>query len=152
MQHRDTKPTGKDACDDMRDILQTELTKIPEQHQDSFPLPPRQNDRKSWQEYEEMCTKACKTAAKSKDKITNKLKCAAARRRIQKQYPTKQKQMNRQLFGEATDKKQLTYVQNKETGEMLNDPDAVLEYIHSIFQTSEASLRICKDGGFQTQQ
>ena len=42
--------------------------------------------------------------------------------------------MNKQLFGEATDKKQLTCVLNKETVEMLNDPDAVLEYVHSSFQ------------------
>ena len=35
---------------------------------------------------------------------------------VQKQYPTKQKQMNKQLFGEATDRKQLTCVLNKETG------------------------------------
>ena len=42
--------------------------------------------------------------------------------------------MNKQFFREATDKKQLTYVLNKETGEMLNDPDAVLEYMQSSFQ------------------
>ena len=40
----------------------------------------------------------------------------------------------RQFFGEATDKKQLTCVLKKETGEMLNDPDAVLEYVQSSFQ------------------
>ena len=42
--------------------------------------------------------------------------------------------MNKQFFGEATDKKQLTCVLNKETGEMLDDPDAVLEYVQSSFQ------------------
>jgi hypothetical protein len=46
----------------------------------------------------------------------------------------KQKQMNKQFFAEATDKKQLTCVLNKETGEMLNDPDAVREYVQSSFQ------------------
>jgi len=137
MQHRDTKAAGKEASDDLRDLIQTELSKLPEQHCTSFPLPPRQNDRKSWQEYAELCLKARKTAAKSKDRITKELKwqsSAAARQRIQKQYPTKQRQMNKQFFGEATDKKQLTYVLNKETGEMLNDPDAVLEYVQSSFQ------------------
>ncbi len=137
MQHRDTKDAGEKACDDLRDLAQTELSKLPEQHRNSFPLPPRQNDRKSWQEYEEMCLKTCKTAAKRKDKVTKELKWqsgAAARQRIQKQYPTKQKQMNKQFLGEATDKKQLTCILNKETGGMLNDPDAVLEYVHSNFQ------------------
>ena len=137
MQHRDTKTAGKEACNDLRDLIQTELSKLPEQHCNSFPLPPRQNDRKSWQEYEELCLKARKTAANRKDKITKELKWqsgAAARQRIQKQYPTKQKQMNKQFFGEATDKKQLTCVLNKETGEMLNDPDAVREYVQSSFQ------------------
>ncbi len=108
-----------------------------EQHRNSFPLPSRQNDRKSWQEYEELCLKTRKTAAKRKDNITKELKwqsSAAARQRIQQQCPTKQKQMNKQFFGEATDKKQLTCVLNKETGEMLNDPDAVLEYVQSSFQ------------------
>ncbi len=84
-----------------------------------------------------MYLKARKTAAKSKDRITKELKWqsgVAARQRIHKQYPTKQRQMNKQFFGEATDKKQLTYVLNKETGEMLNDPDAVLEYMQSSFQ------------------
>ena len=42
--------------------------------------------------------------------------------------------MNKQFFGEATDKKQLTCVLNKETGEMLNDPNAVLAYVQSSFQ------------------
>ena len=42
--------------------------------------------------------------------------------------------MNKQFFGEATYKKQLTCVLNKETGEMMNDPDAVLEYVQSSFQ------------------
>ena len=42
--------------------------------------------------------------------------------------------MNKQLFGEATDKKQLTCVLNTETGEMLNNPDAVLEYMQRSFQ------------------
>jgi len=137
MQHRDTKAAGNEACDDLRDLIQTELSKLPEQHRNSFPLPPRQNHRKSWQEYEESCLKARKTAARRKDKITKELKWhsgVAARQRIQKQYPTKQKQMNKQFFGEATDKKQLTYVLNKETGEMLNDPDAMLEYVQSSFQ------------------
>ncbi len=137
MQHRDTKDAGKELCDDLRDLVQTEMSKLPEQHRNSFPLPPRQNDRKSWQEYEELCLKTRKTAAKRKDNITKELKwqsSAAARQRIQKQYPTKQKQMNKQFFGEATDKKQVTCVLNKETGEMLNDPDAVLEYVQSSFQ------------------
>jgi len=57
-QHRDTKAADKEACDDVRDLIQTELSKLPEQDCDSFPLPPRQNDRKSWQEYEEMCFKS----------------------------------------------------------------------------------------------
>ena len=84
-----------------------------------------------------MCLKARKTAAKRKDKIVKELKWQsgmAARQRIQKQYPTKQKQLNKQLFGEATDKKQLTCVLSKETGEMLHDPDAVLEYVQRSFQ------------------
>ena len=55
MQHRDTKAAGKEACDDLRDLVQTELSKLPEKHRNSFPLPLRQNDRKSWQEYEELC-------------------------------------------------------------------------------------------------
>ncbi len=136
MQHRDTKAAGNEACDDLRDLIQTELSKLPEQHRNSFPLPPRQNHRKSWQEYEESCLKARKTAARRKDKITKELKWhsgVAARQRIQKQYPTKQKQMNKQFFGEATDKEQLTCVQNRETKEMLNDPDAMLEYVQSSF-------------------
>ena len=110
MQHRDTKDAGKELCDDLRDLVETELSKLPEQHRNSFPLPPRQNDRKSWQFYEELCVKTRKTAAKRKDNITEELKwqsSAAARQRIQKQYPTKQKQMNKQFFGEATVKKQL---------------------------------------------
>ena len=136
MQHRDTKDAGKEVCDDLRDLVQTELSKLPEQHRNSFPLPSRQNDRKSWQEYEELCLKTRKTAAKRKDNITKELKwqsSAAARQRIQKQYPTKQKQMNKQLFGEATDKKKLTCVLIKETAEMLKYPDAVLEYMQSSF-------------------
>ncbi len=91
----------------MHGLVQTEQNKIPEQHRNSFAQPPRQNDRKSWQEYEQLCTKARKTAAKSKDKITKELKWqsgAAARQRIQKQYPTKQKQINKQFFGEAVTK------------------------------------------------
>ncbi len=137
MQHRDTKAAGKEACDDLRDLIQTELNKLPEQHRNSFPLPPRQDDRQCWQEYEELCLKARKTAAKRTDKITKELKWqsgVATRQRIQKQYPTKQKQMNKQFFGEATDKKRLPCVVNKETGKMLNDPDAVLEYMQSSFQ------------------
>ena len=137
MQHRDTKDAGKEICDDLRDLVQTELSKLPEQHRNSFPLPPTKNDRKSWQEFEELCLKTRKTAAKRKDNITKELKwqsSAAARQRIQKQYPTKQKKMNMQFFGEATDKKQLRCVLNKETGEILNDPDAVLEYVQSSFQ------------------
>jgi len=58
-----------------------------------------------------MYKKACKTAAKSKDKFTEELKWqsgVAARRHIQQQYPRQQKQMNKQFFGEATDKKQFT--------------------------------------------
>ncbi len=58
----------------------------------------------------------------------------AARQHIQKQYSTKQKQTNNQFFGEATDRTQLTCVLNLETGEMLNDPDAVLENMQSSFQ------------------
>jgi hypothetical protein len=56
MQHRDTKDTGKEACDNLRDLVQTELSKLSEleQHRKSFPIPPRQNDRKTWQEYQEM--------------------------------------------------------------------------------------------------
>ena len=137
MQHRDTKDAGKKLCDDLRDLVQTELSKLPEQHRNSFPLPPRQNDKKSWPEYEELCLKTRKTAAKREDNITKELKwqsSAAARQRIQKQYPTKQKQMNKQFLGEATDQKQLMCVLNKQTGEMLNDPNAVLEYVQSSFQ------------------
>ena len=58
--------------------------------------------------------KARKTAAKRKDKITKELKWqsgVAARQRIQNSYPTKQKQMKKQFFGEATDRKQLTCAQ-----------------------------------------
>ena len=81
-------------------------------------------------EHEESCLS-------SQDNITKELKWqsgAAAIPRIQQQYPTKQKQMNKQFLGEAIDKKQLTCVLNKETGEVLNDSDAVLEYVHSSFQ------------------
>ncbi len=121
MQHRDTKDAGKEVCDDLRDLIKTKVSKLPGKHRNSFPLPPRQNDSKSWREHEELCLETRKTAAKRKDNITKKLKwqsSTAARQRIQKQYPTKQKQMNKQFFGEATDKKQLTCVVNKETGEM----------------------------------
>ena len=89
-----------------------------------------------------MFFKARKTAAKRKDKITKELKwqsSVAARQHIQKQYPTKQKQMNKHFFGEATDRKQLTCVLNKETGQMLNHPDAVLEYVQSSFQEQAKS-------------
>ncbi len=85
MQHRDTKAVGKEACDDLRDLIQTELNKLPEHHRNSFPLPPRQNDRQCRQEYEELCLKARKTAAKRKDKITKELKWqsgVATRQRI----------------------------------------------------------------------
>ena len=51
-----------------------------------------------------------------------------------KATPNKAKTMNKQFFGKATDKKQLTCVLNKETGEMLNDHDAVLKYMHSSFE------------------
>ena len=54
----------------------------------------------SWQEHEELSLQARKTAAKRPDKITKELKWqsgAAARQSIQKQYPTKQKQMNKQF-------------------------------------------------------
>ena len=74
MQHRDTKDAGKEVCNDLRDLVQTELSKLPEQHRDRFPLPPRRNDRKSWQEYEELCLKTRKTAAKRKENITKELK------------------------------------------------------------------------------
>ncbi len=74
MQHRDTKAAGKEACDDLHDLIQTELNKLSEQHCSSFPLPPRQNDRQCWQEHEEVCLKARKTAAKRKDSITKALK------------------------------------------------------------------------------
>ncbi len=134
MQHRDTKDAGKEACDDLRDHVQTELCNLSEQHRNSFPLPPRQE---KLARVRKLCLKTRKTAAKRKDKITKEVKwqsSAAARQRIQKQNPTKQKQMNKQFFGEATDKKQLKCVPNKETGEMLNDPNAVLEYVHSSFQ------------------
>ncbi len=154
MQHRDTKDAGKELCHDLRD-LQTEMSKLPEQHHNSFPLPPRQNDRKSWQEYEELCLKTRKTAAKRKDNITKELKwqsSAAARQRIQQQCPTKQKQMNKQFFGEATDKKQLTCVLNKETGEMLNDPDAVLEYVQSSFQEQAKPASGCAKKGLHIKQ
>ncbi len=137
----------------MRDMVQTELSNIPAVHRDHFPQPPKQNDRKSWQEYEQLCTKARGTAAKSKEKITKELKWqsgAATRQRIQKQYPTKQKQMNKQFLGEETDKKQLTYVQNKETGRMLNDPEAVLEYVQSTFQEqAKPSTGSAKTGVFR---
>ena len=39
MQHRDTNDAGKDLGDDLRDLVQTELSKLPEQHHNSFPLP-----------------------------------------------------------------------------------------------------------------
>ena len=84
-----------------------------------------------------MYLKARKTAAKRKDKVTKELKWqsgVAARQRIQKQYPTKQKQMHKQFLGEATDKKQLTCVLNKQTGDMLIDPDVELKYVQSSFQ------------------
>ena len=89
---------------------------------------------------QEVCLKARKTAAKRKDKITKELKWqsgVAARQSIQKQYITKQKHLNKQFFGEATDRKQLMCVLNKETGEMLNDPDAVLEYVQSSFKSKQ---------------
>ncbi len=92
MQHRDTKAAGKEVCGDLRDLVQTELSKLPEQHRNSFPLPARQNDRQRWQDYEQVCVKARKTAAKRKHKITKTLKwqsSIAARQRIQKQRPTK---------------------------------------------------------------
>lgn len=69
-----------------------------------------------------MCTKTRKTAAKNKDKITSELKwqsSSAAQQCVLKQYPTKQKQMNKQVSGEASDPKQLMYVHSKETGQLL---------------------------------
>ena len=30
MQHRDIKDAGKEVCDDLRDLVQTELSKLPE--------------------------------------------------------------------------------------------------------------------------
>ena len=63
--HRDAKLEGEEACNNMHDLVQTEQNKIPEQHRNSFTQPPKQNDRKSWQEYEHMCAKARKTAARA---------------------------------------------------------------------------------------
>ena len=40
MQHRDTKDAGKEVYDDLRNLVQTELSELPEQHHNSFPLPP----------------------------------------------------------------------------------------------------------------
>ncbi len=117
-------------------LVQTNLSKLQKQHRRSFPEP-KQNDRKSWYEYDELRTKVWRTAAKSKDRIRKELKwqsSVATRQRIQKQYPTKQKQMNKQFFGETTGQKQLAYVPRQETGQMLNDPAEVLEYIQSSFQ------------------
>ena len=48
--------------------------------------------------------------------------------------PNKGKTDDKQFFAEASDKKQLTYLQNKDTGQLLNDPDAMLKYMKSSFQ------------------
>ena len=66
IQHGDTEDASKEVCNNMSDLVQTELSKLSEQHRNSFPLPPRQNDRKSWREYGELCLKSLKTAVKEK--------------------------------------------------------------------------------------
>ncbi len=48
--------------------------------------------------------------------------------------PNKAKTDKQAVLWRSSDKKQLTCVQNKETGRLLNDPDAVLEYIQRSFQ------------------
>ncbi len=58
--------------------------------------------------------------------------------------------MNKQFFGEATDKEQLTCVQNRETKEMLNDPDAMLEYVQSSFwEQAKPASGFAKTGAFR---
>jgi len=58
--------------------------------------------------------------------------------------------LNKQFFGEASDKTQLTYVQNKETGQLLNDLDAVLEYVQSSSQEqAKPASGSAKTGAFR---
>ncbi len=57
--------------------------------------------------------------------------------------------MNKHFCGEASDQKQVTYVQNKETVQLLNDSAAVLEHVQSRFQEHKDSLGSAKTGSFR---
>ena len=71
-------------------------------------------------------------AQKDKDKIIDQLKQEATdkiRKQKQAAYPTKQKQMNKQIFGDLEDKRQVTSVLNTETVDMVTDPEEVVQFV-----------------------
>ena len=58
----------------------------------------------------------------------------AARRHIQTMYNSNQKQWNKRILKGDTNNVTLNTVLNKNTGQMLNDPDSITEYEHEAFQ------------------
>ena len=76
-------------------------------------------------------------AAKQKERIVRVLRqkdSIAARRHIQTMYNSNQKQWNKRILKGDTNNVTLNAVLNKNTGQMLNDPDKITEYVHEAFQ------------------
>ena len=136
-ENRDCKPRDEETCQHMQNFAEDKIDALLLSQRVGFPKPPADTEKNSWKEWEQECGKARKTAQKTKQKKTKKLKqesSNAVRQRIQKQYPIKQKQMNKQIFGNLEDRKQLTTVLNKETGKMVTDPVEVTTYVQDSFQ------------------
>ncbi len=87
MQHRDTKDAGKEVCDDLCDLVQTELCKLQNNIATASQWHPDRMTRKAGKSMKNCVEKACKTAAKRKDKIRQDLKwqsrAAASKQTIQ---------------------------------------------------------------------
>ena len=49
-------------------------------------------------------------------------------------YNSNQKQWNKRILKGDTNNVTLNAVLNKNTGQMLNDPDSITEYVHEAFQ------------------
>ena len=130
-------PIKSQAQNELQDKTDALMDSVSTKHQDRFLRPPTEADEDAWANWEGKCVNERSKAAKQKERIVQVLRQKdgiAARRHIQTMYNSNQKQWNKIILKGDSNNVTLNAVLNKNSSQMLNDPNKITEYVHEAFQ------------------
>lgn len=116
--------------------LDTLYQETPTKYQADFPHAPSFPDSTEWENWAVTCSQELEKLRREKRQLQTELEkknSEASRQKVQQDYMTNQKKINKQILGK-TNSHQITALKESLTNDIITDPNKLKQLTHNYFQ------------------